>query len=121
TKPKTDAQGAIYTFGIDTGRASEKGPFPGRPNIRYDAVVVVTVAASGISGYTQFIDSVTNLPTTKTPLPASAIAIKGNTLTVTIPAVPPSSGTSNAFPSGGFPIDQWNVVFFPRFPSTDRS
>jgi hypothetical protein len=110
TKPQTTTDGAIYTFGFDTGGASKTGPFPGLPNIRFNAVVVVSVTPKGVTGYSQYINSLNIQTTSQLALKSSAISIKGNTLTVSLPA--------DAFPSSGNAIDKWTVEFFPRYPAT---
>jgi hypothetical protein len=127
-RPRNAAQEAVYTFAIDRGGASEDGPFPGRPRIRFDTVVVAAIRQSGISAYYQLSDPSTNQPgslpqPTTTPatlgnriqrLSSSNVSIQGNTITITVPLL--SSTGSNLLTSSGKAIDQWNVNFFTRNP-----
>jgi len=48
--PKTAAQEEFYVWGIDRGNGKAPGPYPGRPHITLDSVVVVAVRQSGITG-----------------------------------------------------------------------
>jgi hypothetical protein len=108
TKPKTSGQESFYTFGIDRGHASNVGPFPGRPSIRFDSVVVVKFLKKGLTAYVQFIDSLTHLPSPAKALPASSVVVHGIVLTVTVPL--------SLLPSSGHAYNQWNVNFFTRNP-----
>ena len=109
TRPKTAAGGEIYSFGIDRGGASKTGPFPGRPWIRFDAVVNVTIDSKGVTATVAATVPMTNQPGVKpTKLDASAVSIKGDVVQVTVPL--------SALPSNGHAIDQWNVNFFARNP-----
>jgi hypothetical protein len=108
-KPTSPAEESTYTFGIDRGGAGYFGPFPGSPHIRFDAVVVVQIREKGISGYTQYINSTTNLKTTPVALKISQIVISGNTVKVTLPFT--------TFPSSGQGVNKWTVVFYPRIPA----
>jgi hypothetical protein len=109
TRPKDSAQESLYTFGIDRGNASKSGPFPGRPNVRFDSVVVVKFLKKGLTAYVQINDPQTNQPGTPTKaLPASSVAVSGRVLTVTVPL--------SMLPSSGHAYNQWNANFFTRNP-----
>jgi hypothetical protein len=126
--PTSPAQWSVYMFGIDRGGAAERGPFPGRPNIRFDTVVVAAIRNRGVTAYYQLNDPSTNQPGTLPapatspatlgnrllPLSSSAVKIQGNTITITVPLL--SSTGSNLLTSSGKAIDQWNVNFFTRNP-----
>lgn len=126
--PTSPAQWSVYVFGIDRGGADERGPYPGRPNIRFDTVVVAAIRNNGVSAYYQLSDPSTNQPGTlpapaTTPatlgngihtLSSSNVTIRGNTITITVPLL--SSTGSNLLTSSGKAIDQWNVNFFTRNP-----
>ncbi len=108
-KPKTPAEEAIYVFAIDRGGASGTGPFPGRPNIRFDTQVVAAVRQSGVKAYLLLNSVSTNQPhNPAVKLSSSSVTIAGNTLTITDPL--------SMLPSTGKPINQWNVNFFTRNP-----
>jgi hypothetical protein len=102
------AQDASFCFGVDRGGASKQGPFPGRPRVRFDAVVVASVVNGKVSATLQLNDPRTNLPGTPKALAASSVAIAGDTVTVTVPL--------SMIPSSGHAMDQWNVNFFTRDP-----
>jgi hypothetical protein len=111
--PTSASQESLYTFGIDRGGASKSGPFPGRPHVRFDSVVVADVARKGLTAYVQLNDPRTNQPGTPIkPLPSSDVAITGNVITITVPI--------SMLPSSGHAIDQWNVNFFTRNPAQKR-
>jgi len=108
-KPRGPSQESRYTFGIDRGGASKRGPFPGREHVRFDTVVVAQMTQKGVTAYVQLNNPQTNQPHTPTkPLPASRVTIRGNVITVTVPL--------SMLPSSGHAINQWNVNFFPADP-----
>ena len=110
TKPATAGPGAIYSFGIDRGGASKRGPFPGRPAVRFDAVAAVSITGAGAAATLTLNNPQTNQFLTMTsPLPASAVAIRGAAVTITVPLA--------MLPSTGHAVDQWNVNFFTRDPA----
>ncbi len=111
--PTSTSQESLYTFGIDRGGASKTGPFPGRPHVRFDSVVVAEVSKKGLSAYAQLNDPRTNQTgTPPKPLPPSDVTIAGNVITMTVPL--------SMLPSSGHAIDQWNVNFFTRNPAQKR-
>lgn len=123
TRPKTADLGAIYSFAIDRGGAGKIGPFPGRPEIRFDAIVTVTITNQSTTATVAATTSLTNQPGVKPKkLSASAVTIKGATVTVTVPisttdTTTTPSTTTLILPSNGHPDDQWNVNFFARSPT----
>lgn len=108
--PRDASQEALYTFGIDRGGASKVGPFPGRPKIRIDAEVVALVGQKGITA-TVRLDNRNSLQflSQVKALPASSVAISGDTITVVVPL--------SALPSTGRAFNQWVVNFFPANPA----
>ena len=80
---------ATYVFGIDRSGKLPAGPFPGRPDIRFDALVVVTLAPGHAPTA-----SVTDLATHgSTSLRGGSVLIQGRALAVKIPgALLPSTG-----------------------------
>lgn len=109
TSPASAALGAIYSFAIDRGGASKVGPFPGRPAIRFDAIVNVTITPTATTATVAATTPSTNQPgVTPTALAASAVSIEGAVVKVTVPL--------SDLPSNGHADDQWNVNFFTRNP-----
>lgn len=94
---------AIYVFGIDRNGHLPPGPFPGRPNIRFDALVVVTLKSPPAPPTTTVMD----LQTGKSKsLPQNAITFKSRQLFVELNA--------RLLPSRGLPADQYRVNFWAR-------
>ena len=74
--------GDIYVWGIDRNGQLGPGPFQGRPNIKFDAVVVVTLDQS-LAPTAQVIDLKSG---TMTTLPAGSATIHGKMVKVVVPA-----------------------------------
>ena len=108
TRPKTAALGEIYSFGIDRGGAGKIGPFPGRPQIRFDAIVKVTITNKATTASVAATTPFTNQPGVKPTALTSAVTITGDVVKVTVPL--------SDLPSNGHPDDQWNVNFFTQNP-----
>ena len=109
---------AVYVWGIDRNGNLPAGPFTGRPNIRFDAVVVVSLDSSLTPTA-----SVTDLATgTTTNLPAGSASIHGRKVTVTVPgSLLPSTGLApsqfrfNYWPEdGGPPVSSSVASFAPE-------
>ncbi|GAC1469351.1 MAG: hypothetical protein NVSMB9_13080 [Isosphaeraceae bacterium] len=78
--PQKAGQEEFYVWGIDRGNGRFPGPFPGKPNITFDSVVVVKVQQGGVTGVAQ------DLVTGKSiPIPASNISIGQFNVKVTLP------------------------------------
>ena len=72
TTPMTDAGSEYYVFGIDRGLSAGIAPFPGRPRIKYDALVAVEFTPGGVSG------AVLDMSTgTVTQIDPSGIVVQG--------------------------------------------
>ena len=82
--PKTAETSEFYIFGINRGLTTGHGPFPGRPNIKYDAIVAVAITPLGIEGAVY--DSTNG---TVTPIDPKAILNQGSDIKVFVPANTP--------------------------------
>ncbi len=121
-KPANTSQDAIYAFAIDRGGSSKTGPFPGRPHIRFDAVVVaqlLTAKEGGNSYYVQLNNASINNPLAMTTinLSTSSVTISGDTIAIRVPLSTTASNGLTPGTSTGYALDQWNVNFFTRHPS----
>jgi hypothetical protein len=100
---KINDSGDIYVWGIDRNGALETGPFQGRPNITFDAVVVVTLSDS-LTPTAQVVDLKSGSQTT---LPAGSATIRGKKVTVVVPA--------SLLPSTGLATSQYRFNFWPDY------
>jgi hypothetical protein len=90
-----------------------------RPNVRFDAVVIVTLDSS-LTPTARVLDLANG---TMTDLPSGSVSIRGRTVTVTVPtSLLPSTGLSlsqyrfNYWPEdGGPPISSSVASFAPEF------
>jgi hypothetical protein len=110
---------AVYVWGIDRNGNLPTGPYVGRPNIRFDAVVVVQLADS-LRPTAQVVDLANG---TTTDLPAYQVRIQGRKVSVTVPVrLLPSTGLAPAryrftyWPEdGGPPVSASVASFAPEF------
>ena len=93
---------ATYVFGIDRSGKLPPGPFPGRPDIRFDAVVVVTLTP-GKAPTASVTDLTTN---TSTSLPSDSILVRGQVLAVNVPG--------GLLPSTGLDPSQYRFAYWPE-------
>jgi len=94
---------AVYVWGIDRYGNLSSGPIAGRPNVKFDAVVVVSLDSSLVPTA-----SVINVVSGKTiVLPAGSTSIHGKTVTVTVPSV--------LLPSTVLALSQYRFNFWPSF------
>jgi hypothetical protein len=102
TAPTDPSQDAFYTFGINRGSGTVPGPFPGRPDITFDALVTVSITQAGITTQVQDLTTPNAPPTT---LPAGSVQIMSGTLKVTVPfsLLPSPTGAS---------VNQYGVNFW---------
>jgi hypothetical protein len=106
TAPANASEGAYYVWGINRGSPNAVTPFPNRPGIRFDDVVVVSIQPG--TGVTGFVQDVTAANSTPTPLSPSDIHVFGRSLVVEIsPSLLPT-------PPGGVPISQYSFNLWPR-------
>jgi len=95
---------ATYVFGLDRNGMPPIGPFPDRQDIRFNAVVVVTLTP-GQSPTA----SVTDLTTGKTTnLPRGSVRIRGQVLAVNVPG--------RLLPSTGLDPSQYRFSYWPENP-----
>jgi len=114
---------AVYVWGIDRSGNLTPGPFTNRPNIRFDAVVIVSLDSSNNLS-ARVVDLANG---TATDLSPGAARIHGRTVSVTVSSsLLPSTGLSlshyrfNYWPEdGGPPISSSVASFAPEF-STAR-
>jgi hypothetical protein len=93
---------ATYVFGVDRSGALPTGQFPDRPNIRFDATVVVKLVPGKSPAIT-----VTDLAKKSTAtLPDSTLRNSGRSLTVVVPG--------NLLPSTGLSSSQFRYNFWPE-------
>jgi hypothetical protein len=109
---------ATYVFGIDRSGDLPTGPFPGRPDIRFDATVVTKIVPGKSPTVT-----VTDLANkTSTTVQGPALHISGKTIEVTIPgSLLPSTGLAPSqfrfdyWPADGLPGSTNIASFAPEF------
>jgi hypothetical protein len=109
---------AVYVWGIDRNGNLAPGPFMGRPNVKFDALVMVSLDAS-LTPSAQVTDFASG---TATRLPAGAASVNGRTVTVTVPtSLLPSTGLApsqyhfNYWPEdGGPPVSSSVASFLPE-------
>ena len=93
---------AVYIWGVDRNGNLSPGPFEKRPNVKFDAVVVVSLDSSLTPTAT-----VMNLASAAhTTLPAGSASISGRTISVTVP--------SSLLPSTGIAPSQYRFNFWPE-------
>jgi hypothetical protein len=93
---------AVYVWGLDRNGNPPPGPFTGRPNVKFDALVVVRLDSSLTP--TAAVMDLTN--GTTTDLPAGAASIHGHTVKVTV--------ASGLLPSTGLAPSQYGFNFWPE-------
>lgn len=110
---------AVYVFGVDRSGSLPSGPFTGRPGIRFDAVVVVSLDQA--LHPTALVKDLASQKTTV--LPEGSAFIQGRKVEVTVPAsLLPSTGLApsqyrfNYWPEDGGPPNSASVASFaPEF------
>jgi hypothetical protein len=110
---------AVYVWGIDRSGHLSAGPFTDRPNIKFDALVVVSLN-SALKPTATVNDLASG---TSTVLPSSSVSIHGQTVKVTLSAsLLPSTGLApsqyrfNFWPEDGGPVVSSSVAsFVPEF------
>jgi hypothetical protein len=109
---------ATYVWGVDRNGHLPPGPFEGRPQVTFDAVIVVSLNASR-AVTAQVVDLASG---TTTNLAAHAVHIRGATIQVTVSAKllpstgrPPSQYGFNYWPEdGGPPVSASVASFLPE-------
>ena len=93
---------ATYVFGVDRNGNLPTGPFPGRPDIRFDATVAIKIVPGQATTVT-----VTDLATKKiTPVRDPALAISGKKVEVIIPG--------SLLPSTGLAPSHFRYAYWPE-------
>jgi len=100
---KINDTGDIYVWGIDRNGQLGPGPSQGRPNIKFDAVVVVTLNDS-LAPTAQVIDLKSGIMWT---LSAKSTSIRNNMVRVVVPA--------SFLPSTGLAPSQYRFNFWPDY------
>jgi uncharacterized protein (TIGR03118 family) len=95
---------ATYVFGIDRSGTLPAGPFAGRPDIRFDALVVVSIKPGGKT--TASVIDLANHKTTN--LPRGAFAVVGREVVVRVPG--------RHLPSTGLATSQYRFNYWPEDP-----
>jgi hypothetical protein len=93
---------AVYVWGIDRSGNLPAGPFEGRPNIKFDALVVVSLNSS-LTPTARVVDLAAG---TTTELAAGSASIHGRTVTVTVPG--------SLLPSTGLTPSQFRFNYWPE-------
>jgi hypothetical protein len=92
----------VFVWGIDRSLNPPASPFANRPNIKFDAVVVVSLDAN-LSPTALVKDLARG---TTTPLPAGSASIQGRSVSVTVPA--------SLLPSTGLAPSQYRFNYWPE-------
>jgi len=93
---------AVYVWGLDRNGNLSAGPFTKRPNIRFDAVVVVSLDST-LTPTAKVMDLANGVATN---LPAGSASIQGRTVSVTVPR--------SLLPSTGLPAAQYRFNYWPE-------
>src|SRR5579883_916565 len=100
-KGRIDQGPAVYVWGIDRSGQLSSGPFPNRPGVTFDAVVIVSFDSS-LRPTAQVMDFVSGATTNLSP---SSVHVHGRTISVTVP--------ESALPSTGLPPSQYRFNYWP--------
>ena len=105
------SQSSVYVFGVNRGGATSPGPFPGRPKIVFDAVVIVATNPNGWTGTVQRFDSNGQL-TSSASLLNNQVSFSKNQVQVVVPAalLAPTSPPGTAHPQDRFSYTFWAGV-----------
>jgi hypothetical protein len=93
---------ATYVFGVDRNGNLPTGPFPDRPNIRFDATVAIKIVPG--KSPTVVVTDLANKTTTT--LPDSMLQISGRSISVTVP--------ESLLPSTGLTPSHYRYNFWPE-------
>jgi len=93
---------AVYIWGLDRNGNLPPGPFAGHANIRFDAVVVVSLNSS-LTPTATVVDLASG---TTTALPAGSASISGRTVSVSV--------ASSLLPSTGLAPSQYRFNYWPE-------
>jgi hypothetical protein len=93
---------ATYVFGVDRSGKLPTGPFPGRPNIRFDATVVIKI----VPGQSPTVTVTDMAKKTSTTVQNPALQISGRRIAVEIPG--------SLLPSTGLSPSQFRYAYWPE-------
>jgi hypothetical protein len=93
---------AVYVWGVDRSGQLLPGPFPGRPSIAFDALILVRLDSS-LTPTAQVLDLASGASTN---LPAGSVRIHGATIRVKVPA--------SLLPSTGLAPAQYRFNYWPE-------
>jgi hypothetical protein len=93
---------AVYVWGVDRNGNLPAGPFTDRPNVKFDALVIVSLNSA--LKPTATVDDLAS--GTSTVLPSSSVSIHGHTVKVSVSA--------SLLPSTGLAPSQYRFNFWPE-------
>ena len=93
---------AVYVWGIDRNGNLSPGPFNNRPDIKFDALVIVSFDSS-LTPTAKVIDLASGATTN---LPSSSVHVHGRTVSVTVPG--------SLLPSTGLAPSQFRFNYWPE-------
>jgi hypothetical protein len=93
---------ATYVFGVDRSGTLPTGPFPGRPDIRFDALVVIKL----VPGQTPTVTVMDKVSNKNTVVANPDLVIAGRAVEVTIPG--------NLLPSTGLTPSHYRYAYWPE-------
>jgi hypothetical protein len=102
------SQDGVFVFGVNRGGATAPGPFPGRPNITFDAEVIVATNSDGVAAEVKILNNQGRV--TKTvALPLNAIVFSKTHVGVFVPAdlLPSTSPPGTTDPDQNYSFAFW--------------
>jgi hypothetical protein len=102
------SQQSVYVFGVNRGGATAPGPFPGRPQIVFDAEIIVATSPDGFTGTVEHFNS-KGQETTSASLLNNQVSFSKNQVQVVVPAalLAPTSPPGTARPQDRFSYTFW--------------
>jgi hypothetical protein len=102
------SQQSLYVFGVNRGGASAPGPFPDRPNIVFDAEIIVATSSDGFTGTVELLNSKGQVTST-TSLFNTAVVFSKNHVGVIVPSalLPSTSPPGTARPDERYSFAFW--------------
>jgi hypothetical protein len=102
-------QPGFYVWGVNRGGATGPGPFPDRPNIVFDAEVIVATSTDGYEAEVEILNSKGQVTST-TSLPYTAISFTDNRVQVDVPAdlLPSTSPAGTTDPQNDYSYAFWD-------------
>jgi hypothetical protein len=119
----------FFVWGVNRGGASPPGPFPGRPQIYFDAEVIVATNPNGVEGEVERLNNKGQVISTSS-LANNAVVFNKNQIQVFVPSVflrstspagttDPQNHYSYAFWAGTSPSDPTGISgFVPEYTTT---